>query len=393
MTERRVLISGAGIAGTSLAYWLARCGYRPTVVERAPDLRTGGSPVDVRGQSLEVAERMGVLGEIRAAHTDIRNLSIVDDRGAVGARVPMTAFGAAGDIETMRGDLVRILHRAGERDTEYLFGDTITALDQDEDGVTASFAHAGPRRFELVLGADGLHSAVRGLVFGAQEDHLHHLGCTVGVATVAREFGRDREVLLYNVPGKAVGVYRSGNHDHARVIFLSREPAPRYDHRDQAAQRELLAENFTGLGWRTPELLQAMRGSPEFFFDTVSQVRMPEWSRGRIGLLGDAAYCPALLSGTGSGLAMVGAYVLAGELAACGDPVRALRGYEQVLRAEVRRGQSRAGYGGGMLVPASRTGIRARNLAARFLAPLAKLGSSRKRSAPLPEYPIPERLA
>jgi 2-polyprenyl-6-methoxyphenol hydroxylase-like FAD-dependent oxidoreductase len=339
------------IAGPTLAYWLQRYGFRPTVVERAPRLREDGAPVDVRGQAVGVAERMGILSRIRQARTDIDTMSFVDGSvvGAGGeevASIAMSAFQDNNDVELMRGDLARILYDATREEVEYRFGDSIRAMRQDSDGVSVTFHSVDERRFDLVVGADGLHSAVRRLEFGAEKRFLRHLGYYVAVATVPSELGPNRRVVLYNAPGKAVFVYRSGNHSQAKGLFLFRQDELSYDHRDVPEQKRLLAATFDDEAWQIPRLLAEVMAGDDFYFDSVSQIRMPWWSRGRVALLGDAAYCPALLSGAGSTLAMVGAYLLANALASCGDDYRAaFCRYEDTYRPVVTRSEQSQAHG------------------------------------------------
>lgn len=366
LSTNRILISGASIAGPVLAYWLCRRGFRPTIVERAPLLRDGGAPVDLRGTALAVADRMGVLPRVRQACTRVSQMSFVDDLGRTVASVPIRAFRQDGDVELMRGDLARILYEATRDDVEYVFGDSIRAMDQDSAGVTVSFEGGAQRRFDLVIGADGVHSAVRRLGFGAERRFVRRLGYHAATASVHSDLAPDEAVVLHNVPGKAVALYRSGNHPRAGALFLFRRRELEYDHRDVPAQKRLVAEAFAGVGWLASALLADVASAEDFFFDSVGQVRMPTWSNGRIGLVGDAAYCPALLSGAGSSMAMAGAYLLATELARNEYSV-AFRRYEKKLRPLVTRGQAGARYSAAIMVPGSRFAIMARNQGMRLL--------------------------
>jgi len=361
---KTVLISGAGVAGPTLAYWLARHGFRPTVVERAQGLRSSGSPVDVRGPAVPVAEAMGIMPRLRAAATEVTALTFLDDNGrrVSGMRLGQTP----GEVELPRFDLATILHEAARDEAEYLFGDSIATIAQDEAGVEVTFERATPRRFDLVVGADGLHSWTRGLVFGDEDRFVRHMG--VWIATLPAD-GLDLgpyEVLMHNTPGRALALHP--NRGNPGVAFIFRGPwVPGFDYRDTAEHKRLLTAAYSGGGWRTPELLQRARASRDFYFDSVSQVRLDRWSTGRVALLGDAASCVSLF-GDGSTLAMAGAATLAESLAATPDDVTgALRRYEQTHRKLVAPKQRNVALAASLLVPATRFGIAARNAAARLL--------------------------
>ncbi|GAA2268397.1 FAD-dependent monooxygenase [Nonomuraea roseoviolacea subsp. roseoviolacea] len=337
LANRTVLISGASVAGPALAFWLRRHGFTPTVVELAPELREGGYKVDLRGVAMQVVERMGMLDAVRRSSTAIRGGSWVARSGKPLATLGPDLIGmrAPGDDEVMRGDLARLLHEATRDSCEYLFGDTITGLHEGPDGVDVTFRHAPPRRFDLVIGADGLHSTVRRLVFGPEERHVHPLGMHAAVFTVPNHLGLDHWELLYPTPGKVVNVYAT-RPDTAKAQFVFPSPAVLPGRYDRAAQQRILAEAFAGVGWESETLLRAMPHSPDFYFTPVSQVRMDHWSAGRVVLVGDAAYSPSPLSGQGTSLALVGAYVLAGELsAAAGDHRAAYAGYREAMRSYV----------------------------------------------------------
>jgi 2-polyprenyl-6-methoxyphenol hydroxylase-like FAD-dependent oxidoreductase len=389
MSNQTVLISGAGIAGPTLAYWLARHGFHPTVVERAAALRSSGSPVDVRGPAVEVADQMGVMPRIRHAGTDVTATSFVNATGRRVGRVNMRALQqAAGsrDVELPRGDLASILHQASRDHTEFVFRDAIVALDQDEHGVGVTFEHAQPRRFDLVIGADGLHSAVRRLAFGPESDFVQHLG--LYVATVRLD-GLDglldggREVVMYNAPGRAAAIHPSRG--QALAFFAFRSPAvPDFDYRDTAQHKRLLAAAFQDGGWRVPELLKRVQAADDLYFDAVSQVRVSPWWHGRVALLGDAASCLSLF-GDGSSLAMAGAFTLAEELAASpGDHQSAFRRYEAQHRTLVDPRQRNVARGASLLIPATRRGILARNLATRLWPLAAATGWLRRRLGHVP---------
>ncbi len=396
MGNRTVLVSGAGIAGMTLAYWLAWHGFRPTVVERGLWQRTTGSPVDVRGQALQVAERMGVLARLRAAGTNIAEMRFVDGGGRSVARINLRALSRSTgglDVELSRAALASILQAACADHAEFVFGDSISALAQDEHGVDVTFEHGRPRRFDLVVGADGLHSAVRRIAFGPEQTYLRHLGIYAATVPFDGPTNRPGEVIMHNTPGRAVALQPSA--DGPSAFFAFRRPRlADFDHRDIEQHRLLLAAAFGRGSWRTPELLARAYAAEDLYFDAVSRVSMPTWSTGRITLLGDAASCVSLF-GDGSSLAMAGAFALAEELAATpSDHRAALRRYEARHRrlAEPRqRGAEQASH---LLIPATWAGIRARNAASRLWPAAVAAGwvGSRLTAGNLPlPVPLPPR--
>ncbi|KPI15407.1 monooxygenase FAD-binding protein [Actinobacteria bacterium OV450] len=335
--NERILIAGASIAGLTLAHWLARHGMRPTIVERAPALRTGGNGVDVRDDAVTVAERMGLMDRIRELAADVNGIKFVDAADRAVARID-TRDNAS--VEVMRGDLVALLHGATE-DAEILFGDSIRTLKQDDHGVTVTFEHAPARHFDLVIGADGMHSHLRRLVFGPEDRYLRHKDHYFAFANADARLGEDRWVTMFNTPGKMIGIYRSGNHVQAKAYFIFRSERLNYDHRDVAQHKRLVTEAFADQPWQPARgLLDAALADPDFYFDALGQVQMDSWSSGRIALVGDAAWCASPASGSGAELALVGAYRLAGELAAAGGNHRlAFARYDTVHRPLVDRKQ------------------------------------------------------
>ncbi|MEV8524049.1 FAD-dependent monooxygenase [Streptomyces sp. NPDC052000] len=347
MRNTNVLISGASVAGLTLAHWLQRAGFRPTVVERAPGLRRGGQAIDIRGTALQVVERMGLLDKIQAATTNMRGMSFVDGRGEELSRsTEATLTGGLidnDDVEIMRDDLTTMLFDASRYGTEYLFGDVITSLTHNDDAVEVRFRHERPRSFDLVIGADGLHSGVRRLAFGPESEFLHFLGSYLAIFSLENYLGLDHWQMYHQAGDAVVGVYSARQNTEARAMLLFRSPELDFDHRDLDQQKNLLAERFADVGWETPQLLASMREAPDFYFDSMSQVRLDRWSNGRIGLVGDAGYCPSPRSGQGTSLALVGAYVLVGELASSRrDHRAAFDRYQQVMRAYVDENQQLA---------------------------------------------------
>ncbi|MGH3584765.1 MAG: FAD-dependent monooxygenase [Pseudonocardia sp.] len=345
MSGIRVLVAGASIAGPALAHWLRRRGAEVTVVERACELRPGGQAVDARGVAKEVIGRMGLDAAVRAARTETAGAYTVDVDGNVLETHRADDDGGDGyiaEIEILRGDLAQVLHDDTRDGVEYVFGDRIAELTQDADGVDVTFAGGARRRFDLVIGADGLHSALRAMVFGPREQFVRHLGLVLAFYSVPNEFGLDRWLIDYQdqESGRSAGLRPI--QDATRAMAMFSFPAADFDvdHRDVAAQKRLLRERMDGFGWWTPRILAHLDDTPDFYLDQVAQVVMDRWSRGRVGLLGDAAFCPSPMSGGGTGLALVGAYLLAGELAAAGwDPEAGFAGYEARMRSFVEANQ------------------------------------------------------
>jgi 2-polyprenyl-6-methoxyphenol hydroxylase-like FAD-dependent oxidoreductase len=391
MENRRILISGASVAGPALAYWLRRHGFSPTVVERAPQLRGGGYAVDFRGAAhLSVLERMGLLDQIREQQTHLNATTYVDQDDRPVASMPAEIF--AGDVEILRGDLGRILYQATSQGTEYLFSDSITGLRQDADGVHVTFSRAAPRTFDLVIGADGLHSNVRRLAFPGHPGSVRDLGLYVSIFSVADAYGLDHSGRLYSVPGKTAAVFSARQAGQAIAQFFFASEPLSYDYHDPGQQQKILASAFQDVGWHVPGLLEQMPEAADFYFDSVSQVHLDRWSTGRVALVGDAGYA-AGPGGNGTGTAVIAAYVLAGELAAArGDHRVAFARYEHLLRPYVARGQKQARGGRDFLAPATAKKIRQRDRFFRMLPYLPAKGlirylSTRTAAAiKLPDY-------
>jgi 2-polyprenyl-6-methoxyphenol hydroxylase-like FAD-dependent oxidoreductase len=316
-----------------------------TVVERTPELRPGGQAVDARGVAKEVIKRMGLDEAVRAMCTDTAGAHSVDANGQVLETFRVDDDGGDGfiaDIEILRGDLAQVLYDNTRHGVEYVFGDRIAELTQERDRVDVVFAGGDRRRFELVVGTDGLHSALRAMVFGPHEQYLRHLGHVLAFYSVPNEFGLDRWLLEYQdqQSGRSALLRPIQDATRAMAMFYFGSPDFDVDYRDVTAQKELLHERMTGLRWLTPDILAHLDTTPDFYLDQVAQVVMDRWSTGRVVLLGDAAFSSSPMSGQGTGLALVGAYVLAGELAAAGwDPDAAFARYETRMRPFVEANQ------------------------------------------------------
>ncbi|MEV0400562.1 FAD-dependent monooxygenase [Actinoallomurus sp. NPDC050550] len=310
--------------------------------EQAPRIREGGYKLDIRGAALTVVERMGVLDAIRSMSTDVRGGSVVDATRRRVASMDGDTFGGRvhGDAEIQRGDLHRLLYDLTKDDVEYRFGDSIASIDDGPDGVTVTFDGGDTRVFDLVVGADGLHSRTRALAFGPEEDFVRELGYHVSVFSVPNHLNLDRWELTYVGPGRTALTYSTAQDAEAKAMFLFAAdpavPAPR----DRAAQQRMLADAYAGEGWEVPRLVEGMAAAPDFYFDSLAQVHLDRWSNGRVVLLGDAACCASPASGQGTSLALVGAYVLAGELAAArGDHERGFDAYERRMRPFAEKNQ------------------------------------------------------
>ncbi len=357
MTNKTVLISGAGIAGPALAFWLARQGYAVTVVERSAGARTGGQAVDFKGATHRmVLERMGILDEIRRRQTGGHDQTIIDAEERPLAVLPGEFTG--GDVEIRRGDLAAILCELTDRDCEYVFGDSITSLTETADGVDVTFERGAPRRFDLVFGADGIHSTVRRLAFGPEADYVRYLGHYYALVETGEhdDFrGAGGLSLMYNEPGRMAAT----GGPKAPAFFVFASPELTYDRYDMEQQKEIITTAFEGGGWRLPELMEAVKRSDDVYLDSLSRVVMDGYHTGRVALLGDAAYGNTL-GGFGTGLAVVAAYVIAGELAeADGNHEVAFRRYEEKFRgyAKIARGAS----AGSFLAPSTKLRIALRN--------------------------------
>ncbi|WP_030911563.1 FAD-dependent monooxygenase [Streptomyces sp. NRRL F-5126] len=366
---RRVLISGASIAGPALAYWLDRYGFDVTVVEKASAVRGGGYAIDIRGTARDVADRMGLLPQLRAAHVNTQRLGFVDAAGEpIGSVDPNGITGGEGnlDLEVRRGDLADVLYTPIKDRVEFLFDDSIATLDDDGDAVHVVFDSGARRTFDLVIGADGLHSNTRRLVFGPEEPFHHYLGHVFAGFTLPNDFGLAHEGLAWNEPGRAAILYahEPSQYLHGFLAFTSEAP-PYEAFRDPQAQCDLVASRYPEQVWHLPRLVEAMREADDLFFDIVSQIHMPVWSRGRVALAGDAAHATSFLSGQGSSVALVGAYVLAGELATHADHAEAFAAYEKRMRPFAERNQALAGAGGTVVTPTTREQLDARNAALR----------------------------
>jgi 2-polyprenyl-6-methoxyphenol hydroxylase-like FAD-dependent oxidoreductase len=347
----KVLISGAGIAGPTLAYWLARYGFEPTIVEKAPRLRTGGYIIDFWGAGFEIAERMELLPEISRRGYTIQEVRVVDSSGRKVAGFPTNAISEVMGgrfLSLPRGDLAATIFRKSERTIETIFGDSVSRIEQDDKRVRVTFERGVEREFDLVIGADGLHSRVREIVFGAEQRFEKYLGYMVAGFQSDGYRPRDELVyLMFTELGQQVMRF-SMRDDRTMFLFTFADCEPSgASANDLESQKALLRARFGKSGWECPQILDQLGNTCDLYFDRVSQIRMDaepgSWTRGRVTLIGDAASCVSLLAGQGSALAMVAAYILAGELhRADGDYAKAFASYQALFAPFVRQKQEAA---------------------------------------------------
>jgi 2-polyprenyl-6-methoxyphenol hydroxylase-like FAD-dependent oxidoreductase len=374
----KVLISGAGVAGPTLAFFLDRAGFEVTVVERSEKARSSGAPVDVRGVALPVVKEMGVYADLRAARIQRSSLALLDSHGRTRARIDTAAFDLArGDdeLELPRAELANILAEPTRDSVEYVMGDTVTSLADDGRGVDVTFERGRPRRFDLVVGADGLHSRVRRLAFGVDTDFVRPLGMYFATIPFEGTLTRAGELVLFNAPNRLASIHPVKGSPMVAFIF-------RTDAKPGDDPRRFVAEQFARDGWRIPELLETLRRTEHFYFDGVCQVRVPKWSRGRVALLGDAASCVSIF-GEGSSMALAGGACLGKALSQANtSPEAAFEAYEREHRPRVERFQRGMGLGSRLVVPKTRLGIEARALAARISPLVTSFERWRHRAQP-----------
>jgi 2-polyprenyl-6-methoxyphenol hydroxylase-like FAD-dependent oxidoreductase len=395
--SRRILINGAGIAGPACAYWLARFGFDVTLLEIAPQLRTGGYIIDFWGAGFDIAEKMGVMPDVMAGGYRMQELRLVDKRGKRVGGFPVNVFEAVTQgryISVPRGDLAAALYRSTPDNVERIFGDHIVDIEQRSDSVSVRLASGAVRTFDVVIGADGLHSQVRSLAFGPQAQFEHFLGFEVAAFEARGYRPRDELVYVsYSTPGKQIA--RFSLHDDSTLVLMVLASEDSQADRSETEKRGRLHQAFRHIGWESDAILDAMDRSDDLYFDRVSQIRMDRWTQGRIALIGDAASCPSLLAGQGSALAIIQAYVLAGELASHWPDVgKAFVRYEELLQAFLKQKQSAAEQFASSFAPKTQLGLWLRTTVTRLMRfPWIAnwvLGRSLEDRISLPEYSAAE---
>jgi 2-polyprenyl-6-methoxyphenol hydroxylase-like FAD-dependent oxidoreductase len=366
----KIAISGAGIAGPCLAYWLHRTGHQPTLIEKAPRFRTGGYLIDFWGVGYTVAEKMGILPEVLKAGYLFGELRLVDKNGRKAGGFSTAVFHRMTHgrfVSLPRGDLAAAIYRAIENRIETHFDSSISAIEESDNEAHVTFEDGSSRDFDLIIGAGGLHSKVRQLAFGPEQEFEKQLGFRVATFEAMGYSPRDELVYVAHVsPGRQVARIALRG-DRTMFLFVFRDELLNGSEPSGLAEpRALLRDVFGDAGWETPEILGALAG--DIYFDRVSQIVMPSWSKGRVMLIGDAASAVSLLAGEGTGIAMTAAYVLAGELQRAGDDFRtAFRNCEMRLRPFVEEKQKEAVRFASSFAPKTQFGIWVRNQATRLM--------------------------
>ena len=391
----KVLVSGAGVAGCCAAWWLERYGYAVTVVEQAPEPRTGGYVIDFWGLGYDVAEKMGLVDDLRCHDLAVKEFRIVDRAGR-----QVSGFSQAVVQELLKGRglslprsaLARVLYEAVKDRADIRFGDSIAGFEDTPFGVNVAFHKGEPETFDLLVGADGLHSAVRGIAF-AEEGHVERfLGYYVAAFTAhGYPFHDQSAYVTYGEPGRQIWRITVDEDTTVFMLVFADPDADAVPIHDAASQKQLLTRLYSGGGWETEGVLGALNASTDLYFDRVSQIVMSGWSKGRVALIGDACACPSLLAGEGSAMAMAEAYTLAGELAAAhGNHVAAFQSYERRLRPYVERKQKGARSFAASFVPGNELGLWVRNASINVASRLGLIrllfGAQMTSNLTLPEY-------
>ncbi|MBS7564259.1 FAD-dependent monooxygenase [Mucilaginibacter sp. Bleaf8] len=365
LTEKRILISGASFAGLSTAYWMNKLGYKVTVVEIANGLKMGGTPVNIRDNTVGIVKRMGIFEQIKANRL---NLELWEFKNADDITEGTMVLKQEGEphpdeeSEIERNLLLNMLFDTVKDDVEFIFGESITALNETENDIQVTFKNGSQKSFELVFGCDGIHSAVRKIWFGHEDKYIHFLEQYFSITIVNKLLIRQNTAQMYNVPNKAVMLNAYNNKTDIIFCFRTEEEIP-YNYRDEEQQRNIILEKFTGESWRTAELLEELKRSKTFYFDKLCQIKMPSWTKGRVALVGDAGYCASPAAGMGGSLAIDGAAALADAMQKHnGNYKAAFQEYNTTFRPFIEEVQANAvNFGLESLVPRTEEVIRKRN--------------------------------
>lgn len=336
----KILIVGAGIAGLTLALCLERHGHEPIVVEKSSALRDGGYMIDFFGPGFDAAEKLGLRPELEAMHFDLQRMTYLYPSGKPKFSVPLAALRALYDnriLNFLRGDLERLLYSKAEDRVEIRFGSAFDRFEQDSQTVRAWFADGQSETFDLLVGCDGVHSRVRGLAFGREENFARFVGYYAAAFILDRPLETAVPTDAFytlGLPGRQVSVYPIRD-NRVATLFLHKADRHLADFSSEAIRSELRTV-YSGIGWIIPELLDRWDEAREVYFDQTEQIELPRWSDGRVVLAGDSCQSVSLLAGQGASMALAGAYVLADELAAGkGDLPSTLARYEAKLKPTI----------------------------------------------------------
>ncbi|WP_028886738.1 FAD-dependent monooxygenase [Teredinibacter turnerae] len=357
--QTRILISGASVAGPALAFWLARAGHQVTVVERMSEFRDGGQNIDVRGSGREVLRKMGLEQKVKQYNTGEQGMVFVDEHNEVAAEFEKDAFGGDGptaELEILRGDLAKILFNETNTETNYIFGESISTLQDSGEAVDVTFESGREDVFDLVIVAEGIGSHTRQKLLGDIVEYEPY-DLYMGYFTIPKGGGDGDQARWYNAPGGRGILLRPDNKGTTRAVLALQTKPCGYADLSQDEIINVMSEKFADAGWETPRVLEGMKSTDDFYFEEIRQVHCPTWSKGRVALLGDAAWAPGPVTGMGTTLAITGAYVLAGELLQSGDHTEAFTKYEKIMRPYVEQSQKVPKSGPKFLQPQTRFGI------------------------------------
>jgi len=393
--NKKVLVSGASIAGPTLAFWLVKYGFDVTIVERSKSLRLGGQNLDVRGAGRAITRMMGIEKDILAANTGEIGLQFVNSNNKVEAAFPRDGAGSfTSEAEILRGDLVNILYNCTKDNVKYVFGTYITAIYQDDNNVKVTFNDGKKEVFDLLIAADGVRSATRQLIFGNGPE-IKFVGLYNAWYTIQKKETDTKWARWYTAPGSRVMLIRPDNHGTTRASFSFLSADKGYHKLSNSEQKKILKEKLSGAGWEAERLMEEIEKNDDVYFDGISQVRAPRWFNGCTGMIGDAAYCPTPLTGMGATLAIVGAYLLAGELSRHHKHEDAFAAYEKRMRPFVEDVQRLPPGVPWLAHPKSKLGVSVVNtvagiLASRAVKKISKLFSGKDKDVTKDEIELPD---
>ncbi len=363
--SRNILIAGAGFAGLATAFWMKKLGFNVTVVEIAEGLKKGGTPVNIRGNTIDIVKRMGLFDQLQSNSLNMQVMELkssddVTERSDWGQEEGEQRANV--DYEIERDVLLDLMFDAVKDGVEFIFDDSIASLNEESNGIEVSFKKGSRRSFDLVFGCDGIHSDVRKYWFGAEEEFSHFLGAYGSVTILDKLLLPENTSQMYNEPGK-VALLSAYNNKTDIILIFSSDQEIQYDHRDKEQKRNILISQFSGVGWRAQELLEEVKQARNFYFDKLCQIKMPSWTKGRVALVGDAGYCASPAAGMGGSLAIDGAAALAEAFRQWdGNFEPAFQEYNEGFRPFIEEIQAHAvRFCLEFLVPRTEADIRARN--------------------------------